>query len=75
MSLSVSGFIRLEIIITSPFQNPKAIYFASAPCQMPITIKVMSEASAVGKTLPKYFMPCFFMLFDILRNGFEIEIG
>ena len=41
-----------------PFQKPKATYFQLAPCQMPMMRNVISEATAVGRTLPMWLPRC-----------------
>ena len=61
--------------MTMPFQKPKATYFQLAPCQMPMMRNVISEATAVGRTLPMWLPRCCLAWRPQLRNAFEIDSG
>ena len=74
-TLSDTGCSSVDTRMTMPFQKPKATYFQLAPCQMPMTRNVMSEATAVGRTLPMWLPRCCLAWRPQLRNAFEIDSG
>ena len=67
--------ISVDTMMISPFHIPNPTYFQSAPCHIPTTRNVISEAMLTGSTLDIFMPKCFLRLLPNFWNSFDIAMG